>query len=482
MLTKLEAWLVLFPTFLVLQTGPADAAKSFDEAKQIQSSHERELFQIAGVNGVGIGKDEQGNTVLNVYLLRGADASRVPAAIDGLPAVLIPSEEFKALDSCNPRPAPCAHRNTFGFPVPMGVSTSNHLTCSFNTGTLGFKVCDANDYSLVGYITNNHVAAAGPDRCPNGAPIGTEEFQAGADDTGGCGGGNVIGNLERYVTVGGGANVADVAFVRSDDGRVSSNIWDIGPPTGIPRFPNIGDQVRKAGSTTGYQVGNVQSVNFSGDINYNCFLAFFTGQIVITPGSFSAGGDSGSGIVDLFGNPVALLFAGNGSQTIANPIDEVLHRAGVRFNCAPPPPTRDVNIQASNGQFMSAEQGGGGDVNANRDGAGPWETFHMHDLDNADLMSGDRVTFQTIDGYHWLQAANGGGGRMLAIGLIEDGWETFVIDRIAGPGPIQSGDQVSLRTPGGPPWYATAEGGGGGTVNVNRVAVGPWETWTITLR
>ena len=55
-------------------------------------------------------------------------------------------------------------------------------------------------------------------------------------------------------------------------------------------------------------------------------------QIVISPGGFSAGGDSGSLVVaDGKGRskaddrkPVGLLFAGSSLYTIANPINEVL--------------------------------------------------------------------------------------------------------------------------------------------------------------
>ncbi|MGH7457200.1 MAG: hypothetical protein ACRENG_37975, partial [bacterium] len=52
-------------------------------------------------------------------------------------------------------------------------------------------------------------------------------------------------------------------------------------------------------------------------------------QIVITKRSFSAGGDSGSLVVDLSGNPVGLLFAGGSNTTIANPIGAVLTEFGV---------------------------------------------------------------------------------------------------------------------------------------------------------
>jgi hypothetical protein len=53
-------------------------------------------------------------------------------------------------------------------------------------------------------------------------------------------------------------------------------------------------------------------------------------QIFVTPGTFSAGGDSGSLVVEDVGEsggsprPVGLLFAGSDAGTLANPIDRVL--------------------------------------------------------------------------------------------------------------------------------------------------------------
>ena len=53
-------------------------------------------------------------------------------------------------------------------------------------------------------------------------------------------------------------------------------------------------------------------------------------QIIISDGTFSSGGDSGSLIVtdDGSANPVGLLFAGSPVDTIANPIDTVLTELG----------------------------------------------------------------------------------------------------------------------------------------------------------
>ncbi|HYR12865.1 MAG TPA: CARDB domain-containing protein, partial [Mycobacterium sp.] len=76
--------------------------------------------------------------------------------------------------------------------------------------------------------------------------------------------------------------------------------------------------------------------------------ARFVDQLIISPGGFSGGGDSGSLIVTDDGsmNPVALLFAGSASVTIANRIDLVLNRFGVAIDGFNPPtgPFTDVAV------------------------------------------------------------------------------------------------------------------------------------------
>ena len=70
-------------------------------------------------------------------------------------------------------------------------------------------------------------------------------------------------------------------------------------------------------------------------------VARFVNQIRITPGTFSAGGDSGAVITeDVASNPrtVGLLFAGSGSSTLANHIDDVLNALGVSMVGGTPPP------------------------------------------------------------------------------------------------------------------------------------------------
>lgn len=95
--------------------------------------------------------------------------------------------------------------------------------------------------------------------------------------------------------------------------------------------------VQKYGRTTGHTTGAVTGLNATVRVSYDNRAALFAGQIIIesnTGSAFSQGGDSGSLIVtgDDFSNPVGLLFAGNDTITIANPIDAVLDALGVTID------------------------------------------------------------------------------------------------------------------------------------------------------
>jgi hypothetical protein len=89
----------------------------------------------------------------------------------------------------------------------------------------------------------------------------------------------------------------------------------------------------KYGRTTGQTKGRITGINATVNVGYDSGTARFVNQIIIQPGSFSAGGDSGSLIVVQKGadarKPVGLLFAGSPLITIANPITAVLERFNV---------------------------------------------------------------------------------------------------------------------------------------------------------
>jgi len=89
----------------------------------------------------------------------------------------------------------------------------------------------------------------------------------------------------------------------------------------------LGDLVFKVGRTTGLTHGKIVSIATTvGPIPYADGPSWFSRSIVIegVAGTmFSDHGDSGSAIVGADGNIIGLLYAGNGQQTYACPIDEV---------------------------------------------------------------------------------------------------------------------------------------------------------------
>jgi hypothetical protein len=117
----------------------------------------------------------------------------------------------------------------------------------------------------------------------------------------------------------------------------------------------LGLNVQKYGRTTKLTHGQITGVNATVTVCYSATSpctksAMFADQLIITPGTFSGGGDSGSLIVtdDAIRNPVALLFAGSATQTIANRIDYVLGRFHVTIDGAvTPPPVTDLAVSVS---------------------------------------------------------------------------------------------------------------------------------------
>lgn len=129
--------------------------------------------------------------------------------------------------------------------------------------------------------------------------------------------------------------------------------------------------------------------------------------------------------------------------------------------------TTDVAIRASNGNYVVAEGGGGGAMNANRTSVGPWERFTVTDIGS------NRIGLQTANG-KWVVAEGGGGGQLLANRTAMGAWETFTANQVA---PFGQPFKFTFTASNGN--YVVAEGGGGGTMNANRTAAGPWETFSV---
>lgn len=212
----------------------------------------------------------------------------------------------------------------------FGVSGGNvndrtsRFCCS---GTLGALVTDGSTSYI---LSNNHVLGRSDQ-----AVAGEDVSQPGLIDVNcNVGATTIVGDFTALSPFG--SNV-DAAIAQLRPGTMDANgtIEDIGVPSSTVVAPTVGMSVAKSGRTTGFTTGSVQSINTSVNVQYqrNCgsgkkFTVGYTNQIVIGPGSFSAGGDSGSLIVtnNSAHNPVGLLYAGSSSVTIANRASEVLTR------------------------------------------------------------------------------------------------------------------------------------------------------------
>ena len=215
-------------------------------------------------------------------------------------------------------------------PVPIGVSTGHP---DITAGTIGARVKDAS--GKVYALSNNHVYAN-----ENRASIGDNALQPGVYD-GGRNPADAIGTLHAFKPIEFSRranNVIDAAIALSSSVSLGKATppGGYGTPMSTTATAPIGMPVMKYGRTTGLTRGQVYAIDATVNVRYSAGVARFVHQIVITPGTFSAGGDSGSlivvdGTVDTR-KPVGLLFAGSSSYTIANPIADVLMNFGVTID------------------------------------------------------------------------------------------------------------------------------------------------------
>jgi hypothetical protein len=240
-------------------------------------------------------------------------------------------------------------------PIPLGISGGNiHDMDGFYCcgGTLGSLVEDAagNQYIL----SNNHVIGRS-----GRATVGDAIVQPGLLDVG-CQTipGDAVADLTTWVDLKykGGTNLVDGAIAAVRPGMVdpSGAVHSIGTLSADTLPASIGLAVQKSGRTTGHTFGTVSSLDATVSVSYptRCGgnrgkTATFVNTFFVTPGSFSAGGDSGSLIVESGGGSpraVGLLFAGSSSYTIANPIDHVLDAFNVSMVGGGGPPAGTGSI------------------------------------------------------------------------------------------------------------------------------------------
>jgi len=302
------------------------------DAIAAQNRHSQRWLRNPDVVGTGTGLGADGRPVIRIFS-RSVGLAGIPYEVDGVPV----QEKLTGIFIAYNDP-----RDWFERPVPIGVSSGHP---DITAGTIGARVKDSlgNVYAL----SNNHVYAN-----QNEGLLGDSILQPGRID-GGIDPIDKIGELFQFKLI----NFGLFGSNRIDAAIAATTIDELGRSTlpagyGMPSVIIFGDRdsdgvfddkadllglaVQKFGRTTGLTHGQITEINVTISVCYaNCFdssgmkLARFTDQIRVVGNddeAFSAGGDSGSLIItdDPRKNPVALLFAGSSTSTLANRIDLVL--------------------------------------------------------------------------------------------------------------------------------------------------------------
>ena len=263
-----------------------------------------------GVEGIGLADD-----AIRIYVLEGHDAAvDIPSEFEGLRTERISTSGFEIL-------APA--RQGALSPAPCGVSIGHY---NITAGTLG---CLVETPYAVCILSNNHVLAD-----TNNGVADDDILQPGRDDQASGGVARRIAGLTDFepLRFGSAVNHIDAAIATLDShGLAIPQIMGIGRHANPPVAAFLNQRVAKHGRTTGLTFGTVADVSFDGNVKYDDKVAYFEDQIAIIgqSGPFSDDGDSGSLVLDNPGShAVGLLFAGDGSYTLANRIQSVLNRFG----------------------------------------------------------------------------------------------------------------------------------------------------------
>ncbi|MDH3214928.1 MAG: S1 family peptidase [Candidatus Krumholzibacteria bacterium] len=317
----------------------------------IQNRHTARLMADPEIIGTATGLTDDGRVAVLVLATTGRAANAVPRTLDGVPVRVMRTDPIVALKGKPPPPEPPAdHTARQTRPIELGVSggnskdLANGFCCS---GTLGALVTDG----TFEYILSNSHVFAGDVAASAGdldiATIGDDINQPGLIDVF-CQdiSADYVATLSTLSTLNPGGSPTgnvDAALAQVVAGQVSSSILEIGNISAATTGASVRQKVKKSGRTTGLTRSRVDGINatvtvgYSDECNGQTFTNTFTGQILIKNqlkkgGSFIAGGDSGSLMVeDLDPAPraVGLLYAGSATTAVANPIADVLGHLGV---------------------------------------------------------------------------------------------------------------------------------------------------------
>jgi len=209
-------------------------------------------------------------------------------------------------------------------PAPHGISVGHK---DITAGTAGLVLWDEEEFEGITYpvpktVSNNHVYAN-----VNNAEIGDPIYQPGPHDGGSSD--DKVAELEDYVELKSEGNYVDMAWADIDGRTMNSYIPTVGVPTNTSET-GVGQILKKFGRTTAEQSADVLSADATVRVNFGDSTRVFEDQILTK--SMSAGGDSGSAVVNMKGDFVGLLFAGSDKVTVVNKAEHVLNESGLHLN------------------------------------------------------------------------------------------------------------------------------------------------------
>ena len=234
------------------------------------------------------------------------------------------------------------NQNAQSLPVELGTSGGNiddksgRFCCG---GTLGSLLSRNGSFYI---LSNNHVLARS-DQAAAGEPISQPSIIETNCSTTGT---STVAHLTSFVNLQASGNNVDAAIALIVPGAVdlTGNILLLGgtatgstPDSGPPHQgkgirATVGMPVAKSGRTTGLTCSTVATTSLSTSVSYQTtcngstsFSVTYRNQVAVSGSGFSAGGDSGSLIVDqLTADPIALLYGGSDTETVGNPVADVL--------------------------------------------------------------------------------------------------------------------------------------------------------------
>jgi hypothetical protein len=315
---------------------------------EVQKAREPELLARENVVGVAAGVKmtkgrPTGTRALTVFVEEKRPRNRVPRAalipaeIDGAPTDVLEVGPIRPLAfTARVRPAlpgySIGHHDITAGTFGCLARDIRRCCCSLekDCGCAPSREECAGDYVV---LSNNHVLANS-----NLASAGDVILQPGAFD-GGIFPADGVATLERFEPIvfgSAGYNLVDAAVARPTFIRnLNPAIVGLALPRGVGEAL-VGQNVVKFGRTTQLTAGRVLAVNATVLVGPYAGGGFglFAQQIVTT--GMSAGGDSGSLLMDRRNlNAVGLLFAGSAEITIHNHIASVESALGVRPLTAP---------------------------------------------------------------------------------------------------------------------------------------------------